>query len=85
MKGHRNRQPLKSDYTHALGQVAFCFSICEWNVVLSCERISPGALQKIVGEEFTAGKLRNSNAAKSVQPRYSTQLEQPSQNYAQRQ
>jgi hypothetical protein len=57
MKGHRNRQPLKSDYTHALGQVAFCFSICEWNVVLSCERISPGALQKIVGEEFTAGQI----------------------------
>jgi hypothetical protein len=57
MKGHCNRQPINPDYAHALGQAAFCFSICEWNVVWSCERISPGALQKIVGEELTAGRI----------------------------
>jgi hypothetical protein len=57
MKGHRNRQPVKPDYTHALGQAAFSFSILEWNVVWSCERIKPGALRKIVGDEFTAGRI----------------------------
>ncbi|MDR6962085.1 hypothetical protein J2W43_006106 [Pseudomonas brassicacearum] len=57
MKGHRNRQPVKPDYTKALGQVAFCFSICEWNVVWCCERIKPGALHKIVGDELTAGRI----------------------------
>lgn len=57
MKGDRNRQPVKPDYAHALGQAAFCFSICEWNVVWSCERISPGALRKIVGDELTAGRI----------------------------
>jgi hypothetical protein len=57
MKGHRNRQPVTPDYSQALGQAAFCFSICEWNVVWSCERISPGALRKIVDEELTAGRI----------------------------
>lgn len=57
MKGHRNLQPVKPDYTHALGQAAFCFSICEWNVVWSCERISPGALRKMVDEELSAGRI----------------------------
>jgi hypothetical protein len=57
MKDDRNRQPVKPDYTHALGQAAFCFSICEWNVVWSCEKISSGALRKIVGEELTGGRI----------------------------
>ncbi|SDT18993.1 hypothetical protein [Pseudomonas granadensis] len=57
MKGDRNRQPIKTDYTNALGQAAFCFSICEWNVVWSCEKIKPGALGKIVDEELTAGQI----------------------------
>lgn len=57
MKDDRNRQPIRTDYTHALGQAAFCFSICEWNVVWSCEKISPGALRKIVDEELTAGRI----------------------------
>lgn len=57
MKNDRNRQPVKPDYAYVLGQAAFCFSICEWNVVWSCERISPGALEKIVGEELTAGRI----------------------------
>lgn len=57
MKDHRNRQPIKVDYSYALGQAAFCFSICEWNVVWSCEKIDPGALRKIVDEELTAGRI----------------------------
>ena len=57
MKDHRNRQPVKPDYTHALGQAAFCFSICEWSVVWSCEKIKPGALRKIVDDELTAGQI----------------------------
>jgi hypothetical protein len=57
MKDHRNRQPVKPDYTHALGQAAFCFSICEWNVVWSFEKIKPGTLRKIVGDELTAGRI----------------------------
>ena len=57
MKGDRNRQPVKPDYTHALGQAAFCFAICEWNAVWSCERISPGSLRKIVDDELTAGRI----------------------------
>jgi hypothetical protein len=57
MKGHRNRQPVKSDYTNALGQVSFCFAICEWNVIWCYEKISPGALQKIVSDELTAGRI----------------------------
>jgi hypothetical protein len=57
MKNDRMRQPLKSDYAEALGRATFCFSICEWNVVWSCERIRPGTLQRIVSEELTAGKI----------------------------
>jgi len=57
MKNDRNRQPVKPDYTHALGQAAYCFAICEWNVVWSCEKIHPGTLQKIVEDELTAGKI----------------------------
>lgn len=57
MIGDRNRQPIKPDYAHALGQAAFCFSICEWNVVWCCEKICPGTLKKIVGEELTAGRI----------------------------
>ncbi|TXI09602.1 MAG: hypothetical protein E6Q76_05290 [Rhizobium sp.] len=57
MSGERLRQPIKSDYTEALGSAAFCFAICEWNAVYCAERISPGALDKIVQEELTAGKI----------------------------
>lgn len=57
MKDDRQRQPINSDYTHALGTVAFCFSICEWNVVCCAERIHPGSLQMFIREELTAGKI----------------------------
>lgn len=57
MSGDRLRQPIKSDYTHALGVATFCFAICEWNAVYCAERIKPGSLNKFVEDELTAGKI----------------------------
>ncbi len=57
MKDDRLRQPIKADYAHALGTAVFCFAICEWNAAYCAERISPGALSKIVNNEMTAGKI----------------------------
>lgn len=57
MGNERLRQPIKSDYTEALGTAAFCFSFCEWNAVYCAERIRPGSLRQFVDEELTAGKI----------------------------
>ena len=57
MKNDRTRAVVKDDYSAALGVAAWCFAVCEWNVVWCCERIEPGALQRIVGEELTAGRI----------------------------
>jgi hypothetical protein len=57
MKNDRLRQPVKPDYAQALGQAAYCFALCEWQVVWCCERIRPGSLSKIVGDELTAGAI----------------------------
>ncbi len=57
MNGDRFRQPIEADYSHAIGTAAFCFAICEWNAVYCAERISTGALGKIVKDELTAGKI----------------------------
>jgi len=57
MKDDRKRVPLASEYAFALGVATYCFAVCEWNVVWCCERIKPGALQKIVGKELTAGGI----------------------------
>lgn len=57
MSGDRLRQPIKPDYTHALGTAAFCFAICEWNAVYCAERIKPGSLNKFVKDELTAGQI----------------------------
>lgn len=57
MKDDRLLQPIKTDYTHALGTAMFCFAICEWNAVYCAERICPGSLRAIVGNELTAGKI----------------------------
>lgn len=57
MKDARLRQAVKSDYLLVLGQAAYCFALCEWQVVWCCEKIRPGSLHKIVGEELTAGKI----------------------------
>ena len=57
MKDDRKRQPIRDDYAHALGVATYCFALCEWQVVWCCEKIRPGSLSKIVGEELTAGKI----------------------------
>ena len=57
MNGNRLRQPIKTDYTLALGTAIFCFAICEWNAVYCAERIRPGALRRILKDELTAGKI----------------------------
>jgi hypothetical protein len=57
LKDDRKREPIKADYVRALGLVAYSFASCEWQVVWCCEKIRPGSLNKIVGEELTAGKI----------------------------
>ncbi len=57
MKDDRLRQPVRSDYMHALGSACFCFAICEWNAVYCAERIRPGSLSSFVKDELTAGKI----------------------------
>jgi hypothetical protein len=56
-KDDRLRSPVKPDYVDALGRAAFTFATCEWQVVWCAEKISPGSLRKIVGEELTAGRI----------------------------
>lgn len=57
MNDDRLLQPIKPDYTHALGLATFCFAICEWNAVYCAERIKPGSLNSFVTDELTAGKI----------------------------
>ena len=57
MVDDRKRQPVKPDYVEALGLATWSFASCEWQVVWCCEKIKPGSLNKIVGEELTAGKI----------------------------
>lgn len=68
MSNERLHQPIKANYTEVLGAAAFCFAICEWNAVYCAERISPGAPNKIVAEELTAGKIAKKllNLARSM-------------------
>jgi len=35
----------------------YSFASCEWQAAWCCEKIRPGSLTKIVGEEMTAGKI----------------------------
>ncbi len=55
--GARLRQAVKADYLAALGMAAWSFASCEWQVCWCCEKIKPGSLRKIVGDELTAGKI----------------------------
>jgi len=57
MNNDRLRQPIKADYTQALGTAAFIFAICEWNAVYCAERINPGALELFIKDELSAGKI----------------------------
>ena len=57
MRNDRLRSPVKTDYVNALGLAAFTFATCEWQVVWCSEKIRPGSLSKLVGDERTAGKI----------------------------
>ena len=56
-KNRRKRQAVKPDYVEALGMAAWSFASLEWQVVWCCEKIRPGSLTRIVGQEMTAGKI----------------------------
>ena len=70
MSNDRLRQSFKSNYNHALGVAVSCFAICEWNAVYCAERIKPGALNKMLNDEFTAGKIAKKllGLARNMQP-----------------
>ena len=57
MADERKRVPVDPEYIQALGLATYAFARCEWQVVWCCERIQPGALNKIVSEEMTAGAI----------------------------
>lgn len=57
MKNDRLRSPVKADYVNAVGLAAYTFATCEWQVVWCSEKIRPGSLDKLVGDERTAGKI----------------------------
>lgn len=57
MRNDRLRSPVKTDYVNAVGLAAFTFATCEWQVVWCSEKIRPGSLNKLVGDERTAGKI----------------------------
>lgn len=55
--GARKRVPLSADYAASLGVATYCFALCEWNLVWCGERIKGGFLNKVVGDEMTAGQI----------------------------
>lgn len=55
MKGARLRQPISSEYSQALGEAIFTFSILEWSAIWICERIQPGVLTEL--DPKTAGAI----------------------------
>lgn len=57
MKDDRLRSPVKPEYAEAIGRAAYTFASCKWQVAQSCERLRPGSLRTITGEELTAGKI----------------------------
>lgn len=57
MKNDRLRSPVKPDYVNAVGLAAYTFATCEWKVVWCSEKIRPGSLKNLVGDERTAGKI----------------------------
>jgi hypothetical protein len=57
MKDDRLRSPVKKDYVEALGRAAYTFTSLEWQVVWCAEKIRPGSIGRIVGQEMTAGTI----------------------------
>lgn len=62
MKDDRFRIPLGDGYVHALGRATYCFAVCEWNVVWSCERLKFGAMTKLLNGKATAGTIADTFA-----------------------
>lgn len=57
MKDDRLRCPVEKSYVEALGLAAYTFARLEWQVVWCMEKIKPKSIQKVVGEEMTAGTI----------------------------
>jgi hypothetical protein len=57
MLNDRLRQPFKPEYVQELGTAIACFAVCEWNAVYCSERIYPGAINKFIKDELTAGQI----------------------------
>lgn len=57
MTDERKLVQLDGAYIAALGLAVFTFARCEWQAVWCCERIKPGALDKIVSKRMTAGQI----------------------------
>ena len=57
MKNQRLTSPVKQDYIDAIGRAAYLFSSLEWQVVHCANKIKPGIIHKITGDEMTAGKI----------------------------
>ena len=57
MKDDRLRSPVKTDYVNALGLATYTFSSLEWQAVWCAEKIKPGSINQVVGQEMTAGKI----------------------------
>lgn len=57
MKNDRLRSPARPDYINALGLAAYTFATCEWQVVWCSEKLRPGSLATLIGDERTAGKI----------------------------
>lgn len=57
MKDARLRQPVKEDYLLALGRAAYCFALCEWQVVWCSEKLHPGSAERFVRKKLEAGQI----------------------------
>lgn len=55
MKDASFRQSIDSEYSQALGEAVFIFSLLEWNAIWICDRIQPGGLSGL--NPKTAGAI----------------------------
>lgn len=55
MTDDRLRVSVEKSYAESVGLAVFCFAGLEWNVVWSCERLSPGIINSLADE--TAGSI----------------------------
>ncbi len=55
MTDDRLRVSVEKSYAESIGLAVFCFAGLEWNVVWSCERLSPGIINSLADQ--TAGSI----------------------------